>query len=182
MLINKKCLIVPLIFLACCVSNSRDTAPAQTVYTYGSSTENSIKSDDRIDNNTTYQVFFTIEKKTECISIDVESVYLQKSFPVQKIPKKTFFIVEKEITLSYKTLKNSIKYVPLGRNFNNEWEIFAPVKICAIKNDPLSQLDTSRYRIRFTTFEKLPVYYVITINSEQRIIIPEEKTAESSAK
>lgn len=173
MQLNRKYLVLLLIIIAGCTGNKKDTA-VQTVFTYGNSTENSIKSNISIDNQATYQVFFTIEEKTECISIDIESVYLQKSFPIQKIPKKTFFIVEKEILLSYKSLKNSVRYIPLGRNFNNEWEIYSPVKICSIKNDPLSQLDKSRYRIRLTTFEKLPVYYVITVNSDHKIIIPAE--------
>lgn len=162
--------------LISCTGNKKNNSSVQTSYTHGNSTENSIKTNGSIDNQVTYQVFFTIEQKTECISIDIESVYLQKSFPIQKIPKKTFFIVEKEILLTHKSLRNSIKYIPLGRNFNNDWEIFSPVKICTIKNDPLSQLDNSRYRIRLTTFEKLPVYYVITINSDQKITIPAEIT------
>lgn len=168
-----KCLICLLILFPACASDKKN-AEIQTVFTYGNSTENSVKSADSIDNHPTYQVFFNIEQKTECITINIESVYLQKSFPIQKIPKKTFFIVEKEIILAHRSLKNSTKYIPLGRNFNNEWEIYSPVKICSIKNDPLSQLDNSRYRIRLTTFEKLPVYYVITINSDRKIIIPAE--------
>lgn len=165
------------IILLCagCISAKKDSASQISVYNYGYTTENSTKSSDSIDNNVTYQIFFTIENKTECITVDIESVYLQKSFPVQKIPKKTYFIVEKEIKLAYQSMKNNLKYIPLGRNFNNDWETFSPVKICTIKNDPLSILDKSRYRIRFTTFEKLPVYYIITINSDQKIIFPEEK-------
>lgn len=169
----EKCLIGLLILFSACTTDKKNS-PVQTVFTYGNSTEYSIKSSDSIDNHTTYQVFFTIEQKTECISINIESVYLQKNFPIQKIPKKTFFIVEKEVILAHKSLKNRPEYIPLGRNFNNEWEIYSPVKICSIKNDPLSQLDKSRYRIRLTTFEKLPVYYVITINSDRKIIIPAE--------
>ena len=167
-------IIVFLLLLSGCVTDKKDTELKQTVYTYGSSTETGLKSSDSIDNNVTYQVFFTMDGKAECITVDIESVYLQKSFPIQKIPKKTFFIVEKELKLNYASMKNSYKYIPLGRNFNNEWETFSPVKICTIKNDPLSILDNSRYRIRFTTFEKLPVYYVITINSDRQIVISEK--------
>jgi len=166
-----------LLLTAGCIVNKKETSQ-QTLFTYGNSTESSIKSEEKIDSYETYEVFFLIEKKTECISIDIESVYLQKSFPIQKIPKKTFFIVEKEILLEHKNSKNGIKYIPIGRNFNNEWEIYSPVKICSIKNDPLSQLDSSKYRLRFTSFEKLPVYYVITINSEQKIIFPAETGVE----
>jgi len=173
MIKTNKYLVCLLVVLSACTIDKKNTA-VQTVFTYGNSTENSIKSAESIDNNPTYQVFFNIEQKAECITVDIESVYLQKSFPIQKIPKKTFFIIEKEIILTHKTLKNKSKYIPIGRNFNNEWEIFSPVKICSIKNDPLSQLDNSRYRIRLTTFEKLPVYYIITINSDQNIIIPAE--------
>ncbi len=164
-----------ILFTAGCITGQKDTGSKVSVYNYGNTSEASTKSADLIDNNTTYQVFFTIENKAECITIDIESVYLQKSFPIQKIPKKTYFIVEKELKLAYQSTRNNLKYVPLGRNFNNDWETFTPVKICTIKNDPLSTLDNSRYRIRFTTFEKLPVYYIITINSDQKIIFPEEK-------
>jgi len=167
-------LIISLLLITGCTAGKRET-PETQVYTFGNSTENSEKSDERIDRNTTYQVFFSLKQKTECISIEIESVYLQKSFPVQKIPKKTYFIIEKEIILSHKSLKNNVKYAPLGRNFNNDWAIYSPVKICTMKNAPLSLLGTSRYRIRFTTFEKLPVYFVITIKSDQPVIFEENK-------
>jgi hypothetical protein len=176
MFLNYKYIIIVFLFLAGCSGNQKKDEVIQTVFTFGNSTENSLKSAESIDNHATYQVFFSIENKTECITIDIESVYLQKSFPIQKIPKKTYFIVEKEISLDHKSLKNNIRYIPLGRNFNNEWEIYSPVKICSIKNDPLSQLDNSKYRIRLTTFEKLPVYYVITINSDRKIFFQGENS------
>jgi len=137
--------------------------------TYGNSTEYTKLSSEKIDGSRTFEVNFTLEKPAGCMTIDIESVYLQKSFPVQKVPEKTFFIVEKKLNLPHLNLKEDKSYTPIGRNFNNDWEQYFPVKICSSKNDPISALDQSVFRIRFTVFEKTDFYYIITIICESRI-------------
>jgi len=174
-MMKKNIFLLIVILITGCSSGQKEQEIKQTVYTHGNTSENSIKSAEKIDNNITYEVFFSLESSTECLNIEIESVYLQKTFPVQKIPKKTFFIVEKEIILPAAATKNKTRYIPIGRNFNNDWEIFSPVKICTLKNDPLSVLNKAKYRIRLTTFEKLPVYYVITINSDSKVVFAEGK-------
>lgn len=146
--------------------------------TQGNSTEYTKLSSEKIDGSRTFEVNFTLEKPADCMTIDIESVYLQKSFPVQRISKKTFFIVEKKLNLPQLKIKEDKSYTPIGRNFNNDWEIYSPVKICTGKNDPLSKLDVSEYRIRFTTFEKTDFYYVITVTCESKIIFIEYTPAQ----
>jgi hypothetical protein len=141
--------------------------------TQGNSTEYTKLSSEKIDGSRTFEVSFTLEKPAECMTIDVESVYLQKSFPVQRIAKKTFFIVEKKLNLPQLKIKSDKSYTPIGRNFNNDWELYSPVKICTVKNDPISKLDVSEYRIRFTAFEKTDFYYVITVTCESKVIFIE---------
>lgn len=141
--------------------------------TQGNSTENTNLSSEKIDGSRTFEVDFTLEKPADCMTIDIESVYLQKSFPVQRITKKTFFIVEKKLNLPQLKIKADKSYTPIGRNFNNDWELYSPVKICTGKNDPISKLDVSEYRIRFTIFEKTDFYYVITVTCESKIIFIE---------
>lgn len=160
-----------LLLLNCSGTVKQDTAESQS---YGNTTENTMLSSDKIDGYTTYEISFSLDKPADCITVDIESVYLQKSFPLQKIPERTFFIIEKLLTLPQLRAKSRKNYTPIGRNYNNDWEIYSPVKICSGKNDPLSQLDMSEYRIRFTTFEKTGFYYIITIQCNSRVVFRDE--------
>ena len=162
-----------LLFLNC--TSTVKVNPEQN-QTYGNTTGNTKISTEKIEGSPTYEITFTLEKPADCMTIDMESVYLQKTFPVQKVPKNTFFIIEKKLKLPGVKFKNDKNYTPMGRNFNNDWEIYSPVKICSGKNDPLSKLDVSEYRIRFTVIEKTEFYYIVTISSETKIIFSESNT------
>ncbi len=153
-----------------CTEAVKDTSSQNQ--TYGNTTDKTRLSAEKIDGSVTYEISFTLEKPADCISVDIESVYLQKTFPIQKVPKNTLFIVEKKLKLKGLKIKADQEYTPIGRNFNNDWEIYSPVKICT-GNEPLSALDVSEYRIRFTAFEKAELYYNITITSESKIIFTE---------
>jgi hypothetical protein len=160
-------LLIIIFFLKCSGSVKDDASQHQT---YGNSTENTKVSSEKIDGSNTFEVYFTLDKPAECMSVVMETVYLQKIFPLQKIPKKTYFIVEKKLKLPQFKSNIEKQYTPLGRNFNNDWELYSPVKICTNKNDPLSVIDVSEYRIRFTSFEKSQLYYILTISCESKII------------
>ncbi len=163
-------LILILLSLKCTEAVKDTTNQNQT---YGNTTDKTRVSTEKIDGSATYEISFTLEKPAECITVDVESVYLQKTFPIGKIPKNTYFIVDKKLKLKTLKIKGDKEYTPIGRNFNNDWEIYSPVKICSGRNDPISILDVSEYRIRFTAFEKSELYYIITITSESKIVFIE---------
>ncbi len=146
------------------------------VHSFSSTTENTKPSTEKIDDSETFEIIFTLEKPADCISVEIESVSLQKTFPVQKTPRKTFFIVEKKLSLPGLKLKPDRQFIAIGRNFNNNWETFSPAKICSNINDPISRLDLSEYRIRFTIFEKTEFYYIITISSQSKVIFRETAT------
>jgi hypothetical protein len=166
----KKLFIIILIALTAlhCTESLRDSTG--DTYTYGNTTENTKISSDKIDGSPTYEIFFTLEKPVDCFTINIETVFLQKSFPVQKIPQKTYFIIEKKLILPHRKSSKEINFTPLGRNFNNDWELFTPVKVCTNKNDPLSVIDASEYRIRFTAFDKQKLYFIITIQCGSKIL------------
>jgi len=171
---------LPLLFLILMFLNCKESVKVDTNRNqiYGNTTDKTKISADKIDGSQTYEVSFTLDKPAECMTIDIESAYLQKSFPVQKVPKKTYFIVEKKLNIVQAKSKIPVNFTPLGRNFTNDWELYSPVKICSSKNDPLSTLDLSEYRLRFTAFDKNQLYYIITIICESKVIFTEFKRAE----
>jgi hypothetical protein len=140
------------------------------IQTYGNTTENTKISAEKIDGAQTYEIYFTLDKPASCMTIDIESAQLQKSFPVQNIPKRTFFYIEKKLNIQKLKTGSADNFTPLARNFTNDWELYSPVKVCGNKNEPLSTLDTSEYRIRFTAFEKKQLYYIITVTCESKIL------------
>jgi len=163
-------LLTVLLSLNCSKTVKEDINQNQT---YGNSTEYTKVSSEKIDKSQTYEITFTLDKPADCMTIDIQSVYLNKSFPMQKVPKRTFFIVEKKLNLPQFKLGADKAYTPMGRNFNNDWELYSPVKICTNKNDPISKLDISEYRIRFTAFEKTGLYYIVNITCESKILFNE---------
>ena len=151
-----------------CTKNSKDTKLLDNSYL--NSTEYTKVSEEKIDNKQTYEISFNIENPVECINIEMEGVHLPKTFPNENTPKQIHFIVEKKLQLPQLKSIGDVKYTPIGRNFNNDWEIYAPARVCINKNDSLSLLDNSGYRIRFTIFDKTPFYYILKIRCESKII------------
>jgi hypothetical protein len=43
------------------------------------------------------------------------------------------------------------------------------VQICGLEGDPLSSIDASDYRIRFTVFDSRPVIFMATVFSDEKI-------------
>lgn len=158
--------ILTLLVSVSCKEQVKDTSAPEQVY--GNSTEYTKSSADRIDGSPTYEVSFTLDKPAGCMTVEIESAVLQKSFPVERIPKRTFFIVEKKLNLPHLKLKEML-YTPIGRNFNNEWDLYSPVKICTGTDDPVSRLDASEYRVRFSVFEKSDFYYRLTVTCDSKV-------------
>jgi len=171
-----KKLLITLLLIFSILQCSKSVKDMQgETYTYGNTTDKTKISTDRIDGSSTYEVYFTLEKPADCMTIEIETVFLQKTFPLQRIPKKTYFIIEKKLLLPQLKSSKDSSYTPLGKNFNNDWELFTPVKVCTNKNDPLSVIDVSEYRIRFTAFDKRQLYYIITISCESKVIFRDSR-------
>jgi hypothetical protein len=160
-------LVFSVIFAACTKNSKNDKVLDNS---YLNSTESTKLSEEKIDNKQTYEISFKVENSVECVNIDMEGVHLNKTFPNENTPKRIYFIIEKKLQLPQFKSSDNKKYMPIGRNFNNDWEIYSPVKICADKNDSLSLLEASEYRVRFTVFEKIPFYYILKISCESKII------------
>jgi hypothetical protein len=168
--LKKYCLlfISAVILLSCSGTDKKNTYQGER-FSFSDSTLVLNKSADEIDRSTTYEIFFSLEKSVKCITVNIEAVYIADTFPAERIPQKTYFIVEKIInTKKYKS-KKDITYTPLARNFNDEWDTFYPVQICGLEGDPLSSIDASDYRIRFTVFDSRPVIFMATVFSDEKI-------------
>lgn len=168
-LINSIILSLMITFTGC-TGRELNNSKSSNTFEFYESTENLKSSGDSIDQGPTYELYFTLENTADCISIGVETVYLQKKFPVMSVPKKSYFIVEKLLEVPGITARKGPIYVPAGKNFDSNWEVHSPVKICGNKNDPVSSLDRSVFRIRFTTFEKVTLFCTVTVYSPVKVL------------
>jgi len=151
-----------------CTKNLNDNKLIDNSYL--NSTASTKVSNDKIDNKQTYEINFNIENSVDCINIEMEGIHLSRTFPNENIPKRIYFIIEKKLQLPQFKNSDNKKYMPIGRNFNNDWETSSPVKICADKNDSLSSIEATEYRIRFTIFDNIPFYYTLKIRCASTII------------
>ncbi len=126
---------------------------------------------DAIDNYRTHEIFFTLEKKINCISIQVSAEYFPYEFAESKKIAQTFFIVERLVTSVAKQKDDSTVYTELGKNFTTRWNRRRKITICASPRLPLKKLDgQSLYRLRITTFHPGTFDFTITINSDHKVI------------
>ena len=166
------CLLLSLFlfFSGCSGMGKKNEDEAGNRYSFSDSSAALKKSSDTIDNGITYELFFLLANHVECITVDVQAVQIKDPFPPDKIPQKTYFTVEKIIDTTRYRSRNNFTYSPMARNYNNEWETFYPVKICGLKDDPLSKLEPATYRLRFTVFDPNPVIFMINVTSDEEII------------
>lgn len=136
---------------------------------YINSTINLAQTRDKLEGSQGYEVYFTLDRTVECISIALETVTAPAGFTDESVPVKSFFIVEKIVNIMTSTEKNQKAYIQLGRNYNNQWEVHNPLKICGNINDPVSRLDKSLFRVRFTTFDRKPFYLTITLYTKANV-------------
>ncbi len=123
-----------------------------------------IKSRDIIDKDNTYEVYFILEEKEECIKISISSKIYDEIVGREKL-LKTFFVVEKAVDISrFKDSKRKkILFSELGRNFDYSWNREREIVICSSQIDPIKKLNRDIYRIRFTTFRNKEYNYEINI-------------------
>ncbi len=91
--------------------------------TAGKATGDHMRSDAQIDKGNTYEIYFSLKEKEECIKVILISKLLDEAALSQRIAK-SFFIVEKSLDVSkFAESANKKKiYFELGRNFDSRWE------------------------------------------------------------
>ena len=132
-----------------------------------------LTAEDRIDKGKTYQVFFIINEKEECIKVNVNAVYMDETTQ-SEVSGKTFFIVEKAVNISsFGDFKKKVLFTELGRNFDFSWNRERDAIICSSESDPIKKLKKDIYRIRFTVFKDEEFNYEVNVQSENTIVIEE---------
>ena len=154
---------------ACSVKEVITEDVQKNVHEYINSTSNIKKSGDKLADGPAYEVYFTLDKTVECISVSLETVSTGKKLGDQGIPKKSFFVVEKIMEITDGTGMKQKVYIQIGKNYNSRWEVHNPVKICGNPADPVSQLGGSVFRVRFTTFDTKPVFFTITVYTHEKV-------------
>ncbi len=156
--------ILTLYFTIISCTSTDKTATNVPAFEYGNYSEKTEKSSLKIDDTRTLEKFFTLTREVKCLEISVDSVKLRKTFPIGRENIRTYFHVEKLLKTGDKG--SVIQYVPIGKNYNNEWTTYSPVKICTKEEAPLSRLSPGRYRLRFSTLDSKSFFYKIKIKSE----------------
>ncbi len=149
-----------------CAEKALNTVKNENSHEYINSSEKIKQSKDKLEEAPAYEVYFTLDRTVECISVSLETASLPVKFTEESNPIKSFFIVEKIMEIKSGSNKGRTAYIQTGRNYNSRWEVHNPVKICGNTTDPVSRLGGSVFRIRFTTFDTKPVYFTVTVYTE----------------
>lgn len=127
---------------------------------------------ERIENEETYEIYFTLEKESECIKIDIISSAVFNEFTGKRESLRTFFIVEQLMDLArFGDQKMKNFFSEIGRNFDLNWERKRDIALCTDKNDPLEILKSGRvYRIRFSNFQKQRSDFEVRVQADCRVL------------
>ncbi|MFC1671108.1 hypothetical protein ACFL20_12025 [Spirochaetota bacterium] len=150
--LNKLLVLSLLLAYSCSSINSRTTFTENNIKKIKSTYLE--KSKEKIDNETTYEVYFKLQKQVECIKVIISSSYEADKFYHKRKYRKVYFVVEKVINLShFNKLEKKNTFFELGKNYNKDWFSRSEIIICSPVENPIMKLDEkSNYRIRFTTF------------------------------
>lgn len=121
-----------------------------------------------IDSPATREIYFILPQPEECIQIGIAAKNLSEDSPYIKKTERIYFIVEKAIDISRFNIKGrQFEFSEISRNFDNSWAPKNNVLICSSGSDPIKKLDSSVYRIRFTSFTKDMYAFDIRIISDR---------------
>jgi len=128
-----------------------------------------------IDRYETYQVFFTLEKAVPAISVSVSADYVSDIFGTKK-SRRTYFIVEKRVTIPRRGGAANAIFVELGRNFDADWNREKDILIASDPTRPFHSLNPSDlYRVRFTAFAREPFEFTITVKADCGVAFVEKR-------
>jgi len=126
-------------------------------YSFTSNTVNLPKSNERIDNTSTYEFFFNLTGQTHCIDISI----ITQDKNGKRV--RCAFIVEYLVNvLQYPTKPKEPLYTEIARNFDINWRMQTKVNICTNTADPLKRLNKGSYRLRVSAFSD--DYFTFTVD------------------
>ena len=163
-------LLVTTIFLSCSSSQQKDEFKLS--FSKVLSNKKIKKSRIKMDNHPTYEVYFTLEKDTNCIGVEINTNFKRDEFTNKMVKIRTFFVVEKKMGLDKFAQRQKEVYTTLGKNYTDTWRRKQRIVICTNKLDPLKQLTgKSIYRIRFTTFKEASYGFTVAIQLKANVKI-----------
>ncbi len=140
----------------------------QHVSRYQGFTLNTEKSEQKIANDPTWQIFITLTKSEKCIKIVFSSMAKMETLKEPAISElNTYIVFEKIVDISRYGATNKNIFYEMGKNFDLRWNSSPLLVICNDESDPLKKLDTGLYRFRFTGPKSTNFYYRIEIFSVQ---------------
>ncbi|HOO71759.1 MAG TPA: hypothetical protein PK926_08345 [Spirochaetota bacterium] len=160
-------------FQACTTMQKNGAADEQTMNGMISSQQ---ISNERIDREETYEMYFKPEKPVSCLKISFSARYLDQGISPKYRSMKIYFIVERMVDIAkYGKNLGRYNYYELARNYDKNWEYSREVTICSQENDPLEKIEPNAlYRIRFTSFSTVKFEYSVTFKSGVKIMASEK--------
>ena len=153
-----------LLIFSCTGPGKKDPGNARI---FAGSSQNMTRAAESIDGYVTREVFFTLSKKVDCITVKASAEYIPYRFAEEKKVARVFFIFERLVDMSRYGKENARVFTELGKNFSNRWGRQRSVTVCSSPRLPLQRIDKkSIYRIRFTTFIEGTFDYTITVFSD----------------
>jgi len=153
-----------------CAGNNITVEKDENRHEYINSTTNLNISKDKLGESPAYEVYFTLDRTVDCMGISLETSSVPERTRGETIPVKSYFLVEKIIDLKTGGDKKRRFNIQLGKNYNSRWETHNPIKICVNTADPVSRLDSSLFRVRFTTFDTGTFYFTLTVYTPAGVV------------
>ncbi len=170
--------LLPVLLTACAGTKQR---VYKLTDTYSCGPDRKIETQDRIERETTYAVYFRLNRAEECIRVSMSSQKSgQENIFLKEKDLPMFFIVEKAIDVSKLAVPGQ-KYMfsELGRNYDVNFKPRRDMEICSQEDSPIKKLDASVYRIRFSALgpETFELFTSVFTNAGQAVIYDDPDAA-----
>ncbi len=129
-----------------------------------------------MDGQKTFEVYFRIGKKVDCIEVTVLTHIPVDDFTDRHKVIRTYFMVERLIRIQSLPGAEKVESTIMAQNYDVQWDTSRTVDICTKEETPLQRLHPSHlYRIRFTPFHEGSFTTIITVKSDCEIHFIQEQ-------
>jgi hypothetical protein len=129
-----------------------------------------LKSAKQIDRGDTYEFYFKVIKKSECLKVTLSASISTGGIQSREKRLPVYYIIEKGVSVAAFSKERGFVFSQLKKNYDTGWSPKQVVEFCPAPDDPVSSLDQGDIcRIRFTSFDNGIYRFLVTIESDGEI-------------
>lgn len=166
-------LLISIALISC--SSGKQIKQYKNRFAYKGDSGKSPVSKDLIDRGKTHETHILLKGESPCIKFSISGLNYPDPFTKKSKSIKTFYAVDRLVSIENFKKKNRFVYSPQLVNFDKNWNSTNETELCGSSDDPIGKIrDGDIYRIRITTFRMDNYTFQIEVSADADFIFSDE--------